>query len=78
MITINLAGIYLFLCKLSATILLISIATFGFLMVASVDVENDESVLGFFAYIVAAAGIASFAMLIILFLVFVIYEIWKL
>ena len=77
MITINLTDIYLCLCKLSATIFLISVVTFCFLMIASVDIENDESKLGFFAYIVAATGVASFAMLMILLLVLVIYYIWK-
>ena len=78
MITINLAGIYLFLLKLSATMFIIYAVTFGFLMLAGVNIENDEDRWGRFATIVAAAGVASVAMLIILFLVFVIYEIWKL
>ena len=78
MITINLTGIYLFLCKLSATICITSAVTFGFIMFVDMNyVENDDSIVGFVAYIVASAFAASAAMLLILLLALVIYYIWK-
>jgi len=77
MITINLTDIYLCLLKLSATIFLISVVTFCFLMVAGVDIEHDEGVWGCIAGIVAATVVASLVMLIILILVLIIYYIWK-
>lgn len=73
---IDLTDIYFFLCKLSATVLLISAVAFGVLMLAGVDIEHDERVLGFIAYIVAVAGVASFAMLVILLVILIIYFIW--
>lgn len=78
MITINLTDIYLCLCKLSASICLISGVTFGFITLAGVDIEHDEGIWGRIAGIMADAFVASIAILIILFVTFAIYEIWKL
>ena len=77
MITINLTDIYLCLCKLSATICLISAVAFGLLTFAGVDIERDEGIWGCIGGIIAVAFAASIAMLMILFVVLIIYYIWK-
>lgn len=73
---IDLSDIYLWLCKLSATVALISAVAFGIIMLAGVDIEHVEGIWGCITEIIAVAFAASITMLIILLVILIIYCIW--